>query len=489
MQTTPIALRTPRLRRLSGWVSSLAPVLFFLLFAYTLFVQWTLWRAGKFAFNDFGLVRDFLANTAWGRGFFYVSETRLCHFEVHFTPTLLLVLPLFRWIESPFLLQALSTLACFVGVFFALKLYLLFAGPERKEIDFPVLALLILLVLNRYTKSLLLSSHFEPFFLATSVPLFYFLLTNRGRPLCLVLLFLSLGVRQDAALYLIFQLLSLLVLPRYGVALSPERRRFIGGAAALCLVYFLVVVGAIMPLFGAKSHAVRFWSHLGNSYSEVLVTVLTSPRLVADEIARSAIFSLNLYFAFLPWRAWPIALLINVPGGLLYLTRTAIYKQLYYYTSTFLLSGFFFGSALGMARLSRRAATGWSAVIVLAMAATFGESNAILKFWPHPAAREPRVETVMPELSKCPAVRFIATDSENTAFVPHRFGVMPLDRYEYADAVVIDRGATNLERAGSFNTIGDLEAQLKKDRRFIATADRSNLGIYLREGVVCAALH
>src|SRR5689334_21802226 len=98
---------SPRHPWLRSWPLALA-----LAFAYSSWCLWSAFRAGAFAFHDLGLLNDLFANALRGRPF-WVTELELNHLSVHFTPTLLLLVPFFLLSSSQFLLVELGLVALY----------------------------------------------------------------------------------------------------------------------------------------------------------------------------------------------------------------------------------------------------------------------------------------------------------------------------------------------------------------------------------------
>ncbi len=67
---------------------------------------------GYYEFFDLGLISTFLANTAKGKVF--VDDWGISHLSVHFTPTLFLITPFFKFFKSQFLL--ISNVLCISGI-------------------------------------------------------------------------------------------------------------------------------------------------------------------------------------------------------------------------------------------------------------------------------------------------------------------------------------------------------------------------------------
>ena len=75
---------------------------------------------GQFYYHDLGLINGFLANTAHGRGFFWVTETQVSHLSIHFTPSLFFLVPLYWFFESPTILLWMNWFAVMGGLVFFL---------------------------------------------------------------------------------------------------------------------------------------------------------------------------------------------------------------------------------------------------------------------------------------------------------------------------------------------------------------------------------
>lgn len=341
----------------------------------SLIVPWSFYASSSFrmGFYDLGLISTFISNIAQNK-FFYVDEFELNHLSIHWTPTLIIFSPFYKIFESQYLTIFIGNLICSIGVTYFL--YFIYNNHFKYEknilykINY-VLFIVVFIFANKYLNANFLAGHFEILYTGFSLIYITLIIQNKPRIITTILLFITIGVRQDYSLFLFFLILSLFFASKKIIYLSIKTQKTLYFHMAFCLIYFF----SYFKLFShiavkddtnisdafchysnnindyfyffcqnlvhktANSSSVHFWSHLGNSWGEIITNCLSNPFLVFNSILNSGVFSFNesfLYLGLISPIQWLISLL---PGTILFLAKTTDKNQLFWYNSAPLLPG------------------------------------------------------------------------------------------------------------------------------------------------------
>jgi uncharacterized membrane protein len=475
-------------------------------FSYTLACLYSLFRAGVFAFHDLGLTNDYLANTVNHGRLFWAADYGLNHLGVHFSPTLVLLTPLYALFDSQFVLLVIGTVALYAALPLGLRLVrrlvpAIFAGTLGR---IAVPCLVLFFALNLYARTVLVAAHFEVLFLLGALAVLEGLACDRGLVLLLPLVSLAIGVREDAGLHLFGPILAVAYLAQRDDPVVARRvRRRASVLAAVALVWVGVVVGLVMPAFGPQhaGYIVQFWGGFGASPEEIVRTLVTSPLRVLREVAASGFVPFNGAFGWLAVLDPPVFLLINASGAIFYIASEEAKKYLWYYNSAFLLPGAVLGFAAGLARVSR-----WSlrigharalGAVARALPTSAAAALAAWALWSMPATvggqlelrRYPAADTRMldeiiaRDLVSCPGVRSVASDFFSIVFLPNRYEKYMLINFAAADAVVLVRNGSMMLRWG----MGDaaLVDAIERSGMFERLESDARVVVYRRRGLGC----
>ncbi len=469
------------------------------LFAYGLAVVFSAFRAGRFGFHDVTLVGDFLASAAWGRGIFWVNDYGINHLTIHFTPTLLVLVPLYRVFSSQFVLIAAGATALAGACAIQLAIFRRVQERSSPADDLPgrlaPYAFLVLLAWGHFSKSVLFSAHFEVLYMPFASLALWLALRGAHPALAVAAALPALGVRQDAGLYLFFQAASLLLLR--GVQIDDRRRlrRTVGWLCAVSAVYTGLAVEVFMPLFHAPPdrYVQQWWGGYGTTWGGVAWGMLTHPgRLLADT-ARSGFPVLTLELALLPLGSLAAYLVGSLPGLLLFTASAYDKNQLYFYNSAFLLPGALLCAGVGLARLLRweRGARpalrrAFLAALVVIPAVTLVRSDhrggAGPARW-NPDPHLPSGALLERVLSRCPPVRSVAADFRAVVFVPNELEKYLLRHFDRADLVLVDADGSTL-LAGAEN-MAEVRRRVEASGGYALAGDEGGVRAYLRKGVAC----
>src|SRR5215831_6251531 len=310
--------RSPR------WKEDLLPLATILIL--TLIYNWILlshYYGYVYAYHDLALITDWFTNALYHSKPFWISEDSVNHLSIHFTPTLVLLIPLYLLSDSSYLLVLLGTLALAASLYLGHRWWMALSRTYVQSVwvaSAVSAALAAFIALNAFTKTILDSAHIEIFYIPLFLGFAYSLRFHQKVRWAVLLCVLALGMREEAGLYLCLQTLALLFLPGRP-AVDPRRFRnralFFSGCA---LLYTMIAVKIIFPyFFGIHETSVeRGWSEWGNSWLQVTLNILTSPKLLFHHLEQSSFERLNRSFGYLPWLNPAMAALVNAPGLLLY---------------------------------------------------------------------------------------------------------------------------------------------------------------------------
>jgi hypothetical protein len=417
-----------------GWV---------LLWQYTDFVQ------GRFGFHDLTLISDFFTNALHHGRPFWITENAVWHFTIHFTPTLIFLVPAFVFFKSQFALIAVVACVVAAGVFIATREQLdslrLAGVPAFYRVALTA-ALFLLVAFNRYTLRCLASAHFEPVYIFTATLVLAAVRRGASHRVLVLVCLLALGVRQDTGLFLFFLLGSCLFAPESWTEL---RRVPVAAAAIGCGLYVLVATKFILPWFGSDV-ATRMWARWGETWPDVFMAWAAQPELVYKAIGDSEFLAFNAEFSFLHV-VHGLAWLLNQLPSVLFYTADAWDKQrLAYYNTAFLLPGIILCLSFSqlyavsfIQRVTKQAQLSRHLGLVL-LTAAFGYAAVHTAFLAQ--REEDRVLAVgslertdvfakreLKRLLRCKQVKSVAADFKNIVFAP-----LHLDKYLTRNATKAD---------------------------------------------------
>ena len=487
-------MRTARVLATTGLGTWPAALLHGGVAAYALVTLHAIYRAGKFAFHDLGLTNDYLANTVRHGRVFWAADLGLNHLGIHFSPTLLLVTPLYAAFESQFVLLAIGVAAYYGAVLFALRLFrrLVPAGFGIAG-DALAIALVLALGVNLYARTVLVAAHFEVLFTFFALAVLDGLLSDAPLARLVPLTLLAVGVREDAGLHLVGPLVATLFVgtPAEPAARARLRRR-VAVVVALALVWVATIVGVVMPAFGTQhaGYIVQFWGGLGSSPAAIAWALVTSPRRVAAAVARGGFVAFNASLGWIGVLRPLVFLLANLSGVIFYVADEEAKQQLWYYNAAFLLPGAFLALAAGMGRLAALhrllplgAAAALAALAVITMPRTVGDQ---LDFRPYPPADVAFFEeAIARDLAPCAAIGSVATDFADVVFVPNRYAKHMLINFASADAVLLVRNGSMMLRWGMRDA--DLLQAIEADGSFERVQDDRRIVVYRRRTLGCPA--
>ncbi len=428
-------------------------------YGYVLACAFSAYRAGAFGYHDLTLLNDLFSSTLHDGRFFWSAEENLSHFRVHFTPTLLLLLPLFELSSSQFLLVGLGVTALFAGLAFQVKIFeqlLARAGALPIEWSGPLgAAWALVLALNPYAKAVALSAHFEVFFFLLASAALYALLTGARWFWVAGAAALAVGVRPDGAMFLACHLLACLALPAVLLERSRSRTRLGLGVALGALAYLVLVLTLVQPALGA-SGGTRFWSHYGATWPEVGWVALTHPGRVIADVRSGAWALFNRSFFWVQLLCPLTALGANLPSVFFFIADAPDKRGLWYYNSAFVLPGAMVAASGGVVRLAsllgrleRRfpaaARARWLLWVGMGVAVALSLARvASTPAGPRLEWKSERVDLGLlaafdADVAPCANRRSVAADFKQIVFVPNGYERHLLKSYPRAEIVLVGR--------------------------------------------------
>lgn len=412
-------------------------------FAILLVVEYDRFKSGEYGFHDLTLICDFFSNAIYRGRPFWVSTMSLNHLTVHFTPTLLLLVPFFLMSQSQFLLVAICCACTALGAFLATLL--IYRSLKIDDFYRTLVSCLCLFVFgfNQYSLRIANSGHFEPLFFPLVLLVVLLLLQNKSNLLFYVVVACCLGIRQDAGLFLAAVLLALVLFPQSLFADRRAAQKKIVGGIIFSVLYVVSIVMVVMPRLG-YARGTREWSQWGQTWPEVGYRILTSPAKLLQALQESALFDLNREFGFSHVLYVPVWIINQLPGFLFYASSGTDKRQLEFYNASFLLPGIAVSLAAAFILLGSILKKEFRRrIIVLCMMGVMIYLP-IRRFASLTEGIHSKVEAINPfadkivkELMACHDVQSVATDFKSIVFAPLRPEKFLLDRAAEADVVVL----------------------------------------------------
>jgi len=476
----------------------------------TLIYNWILlghYYGYVYAFHDLALITDWFTNALYHSKPFWISEDSVNHLSIHFTPTLVLLIPLYLLSDSSYLLAFLGTLALAASLYLGHRWWMALSRTYLQSVwvaSAVSAALAAFIALNGFTKTILDSTHIEIFYLPLFLGFAYSLRFYQKVRLAALLWVLALGIREEAGFYLCLQTLALLFLPGRPAA---EPRRFRNRAlvfSGCALLYTIIAVKIIFPyFFGINETSVeRGWSEWGNSWLQVTLRIVTSPKLLFHHLAHSSFERFNRSFGYIPWLNPAMAALVNAPGLLLYTASHTDKRLLWFYNSSFLFAGFipaFYAGCLqalhwGARILPRRipflARQGRLLLGIVIALALIGSLINLPRtaferdgFAPKRSPIAVQNASFIREcLKRCPNVSSVAADFRHIVFVPNRVERFLLDNSDKAEALFIFDPIAGIPEDAWI----DDSARRSIEKAFVIATETKGGRFYLRRGVDCS---
>jgi hypothetical protein len=451
-----------------------------------------------YGFHDLGLITDWFTNALWYGRPFWITDMAVNHLSIHFTPTILLLTPLYLLSSSAYVLVLAGTVSAAAGLYLAHRVFMAqtSGAPLWTRVAL-TLAMILLVATSPYWQSVLDSAHIEVHYIPLALGFFLSLLWSERRLLPIVLFFLALGVREEAGLYMAAQCVALAAVTPTLRLRRTRVRRLLLVCALFALVYVVLVVKVINPLaFGVhENHIASGWSGWGQSWGDVVWNALVSPRRLGAAVGASAFFPLQRSLGFLPWLNPLVGAIVNAPGVLLYTGTLPHRVRLWFYNSAFLWPGLMLACGIPLAWALRRVARRFpsaflppallvSVTVALVAVTALGQFRAtadnragfIMSREP-PRVRQDARE-IAAWLSDKDAIPTVATDFLHIVHVPNRSRRYMLDQYAKADVVFIFRGATPFW--SGVETSQEVWGLLEKDARFVLSRETPVCRIYER---------
>lgn len=419
-------------------------------------LSWWAFEQGYFTYHDLGLINDFLSSYLLGENFFYSFGLQGSHFSYHLTPSLIFTMPFYAVFSSPYQLifYNILSVATFIGV---MSLWVYQSLRSSNPLLWSLLWA-VALASNRFFLDIIFSAHYEGLHLGVAAITLFALSQGWKMVYVTVFLLLTIGVRQDIAL---FMAITCLILPMAPKALFKGERKGLWKRSLFCtlisLSYLLITLTVVTPLFskGPDIHVTRFYAQWGHSWGEVLFSFLTKPLAVWEALQQSGLPRLIQSFGYLSF-VNPLQGVMASAGGILFATASAVDKnQLLYYNSAMLIPGLGLSALAGFFYLKAmvKFPLGGLGLSLLLMVISLENGRSTVREWQNRealiASLDRGVKADVAELvselkQRKPEARLIAADFYASAFVPVDYGLLRLHQAYLADAVVVTGGSLKL---------------------------------------------
>ncbi len=354
---------------------------------------------------------DFFRTHHYGKA---VTGNYLSH---HFSPCILIL--------APFMLLSKFRLGYAYGLlFFVLLSYILFGILLiRRNIRGNIFYLImILLAVNINVHRLFFSYHFE------LLTIFFFLI-------------FFIGIDFHKIYISFFSILALLLLKEdiaiYTACLglfflSQRKWRYAAWLIVTSLLYFFFVPVFFQNQFDKSTHIdwLKDWSHWGNSYSEILINLFSSPIQVLEAFFSKWKILKEFLFSFSPLiLIYPSIIIISLPLLTLhFISNRAWYNTLYNYYSYTVAPFFILGLLFSIQRLQESKYKQYTKTALLFSIALSLYSSSGDKMFPYAkiptdAARVTDIEEIVKDI---PIEKTIAAQFDLGAFIPRANPLFPL---------------------------------------------------------------
>jgi uncharacterized membrane protein len=463
---------------LSSWKNNLVRMprerllLHLLLLALTVFclgVTVSSYRTGQFGTQDVGNI-DYMLYHTWHGNFFWSIVLDTPHFSKHFTPTLILLVPLHAVFRHILMLTLLETLALCSGAWAVAWMFSgIVCGGRQVGSALSTLGLAAGLCYlgSSLIGSIHLAFHFESFAVALMLWAFAALVNSRIK-LFWIFWLLALGVKEDIAVYGVAFGLWLLIFQRW--SLFPEikwRRRFAWLLIAVCAAWFALALSAItwMPRATGQPLSEFLPRYAGESDGSagLLGAILANWRVSLARIGLMAPVLLNavLWLAVLE----PAVLLLLIPPALIMgLSHSDSQYSLYYYYSYPFVPFLYLGLCLGLGRILRwsRRSRGKKIIHLLLVVVISAAGLWSLTLPTRTEGKRRTIQSVSQDRRRIvrhlretiPPDASVAAQFYLLCYLPHRTTMRPLslNNIERAEYWVIDR-------AGSYGDVSGAQLQ------------------------------
>ncbi len=367
---------------------------------------------------DMGIFDQLFWNTTHGQFMQSSLEEIPDHFGIHFSPTLLLLMPGYAVFPSPYYLLLMQTIALALG---AWPLYLLARKKLSEPFPLVIAAAYLLYPPLHWVNNF--DFHEIAFFIPLAIAGFYFLEEKKFIPAS-VFLALAAGTKEDAILVVVF--FGIYSLLRAWQKNNKAELKIGISIILLSTLYFLLATKVIMPAFGGGLLRLDRYHELGATTSEIARNLITNPELPISLVFQAQkmkyISWLFLPAAFLPFFSWPSLFLI-LPGILEnVLTNFPSQFSGHYQYDAVIIPGLFIGMIFGIEFLSKKWFVGkenllQKTVLAAAFIGFLLRSPVSPLFFPLDLfSKNPQREAIGELLAKVPAS---ASVSATTSFVPH----------------------------------------------------------------------
>jgi uncharacterized membrane protein len=298
-----------------------------------------------FELADFELV---LWNTLHGR-FLQMSCTHLSFFSEHFSPVLLLILPVYALFQSPYTLLVLQALACSAAV---IPLY--FLVSEFTTHRWPPVAFCLAFTLSRVVNYGLMYD-FHPEILYPVIFFSLFLALEKKRwVLFYILVALASMVKEDA-------FIALFGLGGFVFFGGHKKHGIITSIASV--IGLVLVMLVIIPYFREQAPAsdykfISYWSGYGSTQKEIIMNFfnpLKHIEVIFTPAKLKQMFNLFSVFLFLPFLSWRTVLFLVLPNWfMLYSSDNGLMNGPIIYYGLLITPFLFYASLVGIAVVARK---------------------------------------------------------------------------------------------------------------------------------------
>ncbi len=296
---------------------------------------------------DMGIFDQLFWNSLHGKLMQSSLEEIPHHFGIHWSPFLLLLIPLYALWQSPYALLLIQTIALAAG---AIPLYFL-ARKILSDTRWPLLIAGAYLLYSPLHWINFFDFHEIAFFIPLALAALYCIEIESWR-WAIVFSLLAATTKEDAVIAVIFLGLYA-VIRKFPVGKNPHRAKIIGTGIALAgIIYFLFAIKIWMPAFGGGLLRLDRYSNLGGSAAEIVRNIFTHPQLIITTVLSwqkiSYLAILLLPLALLPFAGgWTLILLIPGLAENLLTNFSSQFSGMYQYDAV-LIPGIFISLLFGI---------------------------------------------------------------------------------------------------------------------------------------------